>query len=1095
MAGTRPPRRTRGLALLSAAAVCSLTAGTLIPAAAAPAGREPARPVPVDDGQRLLSLAQGSGTLTGGLSTRRSGRHDVFVQLAGAGAADVAARAGRGARASVSAARDRRQEVARQAEALVSAVRGVDRSAVELFSVSNAIPGIALRVDSAGLRLLAARQDVVKVSPLTPRTLTNASAVQLTKVAKTWRSRGLTGEGVTIGVMDSGIDFTHADFGGVGTPEAYAAAKVTATDPGWRAALPGRARTKIIGGHDFVGDTYDASSEDQANTVPQPDPNPLDCNEHGTHVSGTAAGYGVSSRGNTFSGRYSRLTGDRLDRMRIGPGTAPRAGIYALKVFGCEGSTDLVIAALDRALDPDGDGDFSDHLDVVNMSLGAEFAPVDDPQNAVVDELSQHGVLTVASMGNSGDLTDAGGSPGSAVSSLAVASSVDAQQLRDGLEVHAPTAVAGVASGQTSTAYDWRGAAPVTGDVVTLSPDNADGCDPLSSADAQKVDGNIAWLEWEDNDATRRCGSAARSANVKAAGAAGVLLTSQLNLFNAGILGDPDLPVFQLTARSTERLRPAAEAGTLNVTFDGSLIGTIKDATGSIADLLSSFSSRGPHGSLGVVKPDVTAPGETITSAGMGSGDDQLTISGTSMAAPHTAGIAALVRSEHPRWSVLEVKAAVMNGAVHDVWTGESRSGHRYGPARVGSGRVDARRTTTTQVLAYSRKKDRRVSVSFRPKAVAITTPRLVRSQKVVVQNTGRTTTTATLSYDAVTTEPGISYDVSPATLEVPGRATRTVTVTMTVRPSELRRTIDPTMDTEQLDLPRQFVPDASGHLVVKPDDGKRLRVPVYGAAEPASETSTTASDGQLLIDGAGVSQGRGSERHRSLLSVLELGDRSGTLPVCTSGTLGGCTYSRSSRAGDLEYVGAGSTSEWLWFGVATRADWATVGRSLIPYVDYDVDGDGEPDFETYAEFYPDTDLLLAITVDLEADPEDALVDLQPVNFEFGDVDTNVFDSNVLLLPVSKAVLPAPDAGGRLPITYTVGTVDTAAGAELDRSAPVGYDAGTPEVQTDGPLFEDQGGTAIDYTLNGAAAATGAEALVLHLHGKPRARAEVIALP
>ena len=95
-------------------------------------------------------------------------------------------------------------------------------------------------------------------------------------------------------------------------------------------------------------------------------------------------------------------------------------------MFGCEGSTNAVIPALDWALDPNGDGDFSDHLDIVNMSLGSDYGPVDDPENAVVDELTAHGVLSVISMGNNGDLTDTGGAPGNAVSSLAVASSVDA---------------------------------------------------------------------------------------------------------------------------------------------------------------------------------------------------------------------------------------------------------------------------------------------------------------------------------------------------------------------------------------------------------------------------------------------------------------------------------------------------------------------------------------------------------------------------------------------------------------------------------------------------------------------------------------------
>ncbi len=84
------------------------------------------------------------------------------------------------------------------------------------------------------------------------------------------------------------------------------------------------------------------------------------------------------------------------------------------------------------------------------------------------------------------------------------------------------------------------------------------------------------------------------------------------------------------------------------MTFDGALQATIKDVTESITDTLSSFSSRGVHGSIGVVKPDVAAPGDTIASAGMGTGSDPLVISGTSMASPLTAGVSALVRGRAP---------------------------------------------------------------------------------------------------------------------------------------------------------------------------------------------------------------------------------------------------------------------------------------------------------------------------------------------------------------------------------------------------------------------------------------------------------------
>ena len=123
---------------------------------------------------------------------------------------------------------------------------------------------------------------------------------------------------------------------------------------------------KVLGGYDFVGDAYDAG--DPNHTTPAPDPNPLDCDGHGTHVAGIAAGYGENPNGTTFAGDYTTLPTDPTNSyaayrslFRIGPGMAPKAKLYAYKVFGCTGSTDLITAAIDRAADPNGDGNPSDH--------------------------------------------------------------------------------------------------------------------------------------------------------------------------------------------------------------------------------------------------------------------------------------------------------------------------------------------------------------------------------------------------------------------------------------------------------------------------------------------------------------------------------------------------------------------------------------------------------------------------------------------------------------------------------------------------------------------------------------------------------------
>ncbi len=237
--------------------------------------------------------------------------------------------------------------------------------------------------------------------------------------------------------------------------------------------------------------------------------------------------------------------------MKIGPGTAPKAQIFALKVFGCDGSTNVTSQALDWSLDPDGDGDFSDHLDVVNLSLGSDYGAPDDPDSLFVKKLYKTGVMPVFSAGNGGDLYDIGGSPGNTPEALTVASTRDSFVLRDGAEADGQ-----LKPGQYSQNFNgYLGYDKKLPVVKVTQAGNPDGCLPITDA----VAGKFVWLEWDDNDATRRCGSAARANNVQNAGGQGVLLSSTLNNFAAGIAGNLGIPMFQFTGDATNSIRPVAE--------------------------------------------------------------------------------------------------------------------------------------------------------------------------------------------------------------------------------------------------------------------------------------------------------------------------------------------------------------------------------------------------------------------------------------------------------------------------------------------------------------------------------------------------------
>ncbi len=168
----------------------------------------------------------------------------------------------------------------------------------------------------------------------------------------------INGAGVKIAIIDTGIDYTHADLGGCFGPGC-----------------------KVEGGYDV----YNQDSD------------PMDDHGHGTHCAGIAAGDGTLK------------------------GVAPKAKLYAYKVLssGGSGSFSDVIEGIERAVDPNRDGDFSDRADVMSLSLGGYGDP-DDAVSTAVDNAVNAGVVAVVAAGNSGPYEESIGSPGTARNALTV---------------------------------------------------------------------------------------------------------------------------------------------------------------------------------------------------------------------------------------------------------------------------------------------------------------------------------------------------------------------------------------------------------------------------------------------------------------------------------------------------------------------------------------------------------------------------------------------------------------------------------------------------------------------------------------------------
>jgi subtilisin family serine protease len=905
-----------------------------------------------------------------------------------------------------------------------------------LYQTHSVLAGVAVYTNVADIPALQRISNVEAVYPIAPKKPALSYSVLHVKAPQVWAAYGDLGANSTVAIIDTGVDYTHADLGGPGTTAAYQTALANDTvaptypDP-----------SKIVGGYDFAGDAYDP--ETPADATPAPDPNPLDCDGHGSHVAGIVAGYGETTAGATFTGNYTTLPTDTASYQalfRIGPGMAPHAQLYAYKVFGCTGSTDLIGAAIDRAEDPNQDNDMSDHVDVINMSLGSDFSSPQDGDSVLSNAASQLGISVVVAAGNGDDLYDIGGSPGNATRVIAVAASVDAYSQIDTL--HATVNGTPQAFGaQRSVAYDWATKPDLSGPVVKLTDaSNLDGCDPIS----QDLTGKVVFLEWTDDDATRRCGSAARSQNAEDAHAAGVILGEDHETFTAGITGSADIPVVQVIKSAADAIRTALNASQ-TVTVNSTSAGDFKQLVPANDDKVASFSSRGIR-EAGDLKPDVTGVGDSVFSVDVGTGNEGVSDSGTSMATPQVAGLAALVRSEHTAWNPEEVKADVMNTADQDLFTGDNHTGTKYAPNRVGSGLIDAKAALDNPVLAYVTNDPGAVSASFGPLEVAAPT---TLTKTIKLDNKSATAETYDATYDPLTTIPGVVYSVSPAQVTVGASSSATATLTLTIaNPALLTKTIDPTVDREQSSpaLPREYVADASGRVLFTPQDASlpTLRVPVYSAPRPIStmtQPSSLAMPGgpiqtaTLSLSGHGLNQGLGTTSIVSALAGFELQAKSGALPSCSGTVTSGCIHASDERAADLKYVGTTSNAPELasigdaplgcgadsqcgleYFAITTQGPWHTAVSQNEYDVLIDVDGDGIPDYDAFNARLPGTDIFVAALEDLKTED---VVDVELINDRFGDTDTALFDSDTLVMPVLSSALAGVSAGNSR-ITYGV---------------------------------------------------------------------------
>ncbi|CAO3643371.1 unnamed protein product [Cunninghamella echinulata] len=390
-----------------------------------------------------------------------------------------------------------------------------------------------------------------------------------------------TGKGIVVGILDSGIDYTHPALGG-GFGKGF----------------------KVAFGEDLVGDEYDARDP---NPIVKPGPTPLDncgaesgASGHGTHVAGIIAG-----KDKTFKG------------------VAPDATLGMWRVFGCNGSVndDIIIKALLKAYDAG--------VDVINMSLGSSSAWAYGSEVSVIEQLIKKGVTVVISAGNegaSGAFTV--GNPGVSPNAITVGSYDNARQIVYQVKVSGGLEATLNYGSDSDTKYP-------TGEVV-LGDKNIgsgkDACDPSTIPDTVK--GKYALVQ------RGACALVSKAQNVVAKGAIGVVIYNNAGDSAFGAVSDSGkIPALGIGAKDGLALTAAIKKGAVTLSFEG------KTAVAPIAsaNTVSAFSSVGATYELDL-RPNLGGVGGYIYSTlplYNGNGGFGL-MSGTSMSSPYVAGSVAL---------------------------------------------------------------------------------------------------------------------------------------------------------------------------------------------------------------------------------------------------------------------------------------------------------------------------------------------------------------------------------------------------------------------------------------------------------------------
>ena len=760
-----------------------------------------------------LAVVLGLAVLAASAVAQGTPRRNYVVQLVDAPAASYdgslgglrATRPAPGGRLNVTAAEV--QAYLRYLNGRQAAVAGAVPAAPVYYRYGAVFNGFAARLSAAELQKLAAHPGVRTITADEPRRLATHYTPQFLGLAGpqgVWArtdaaGRALQGEGVVIGHVDGGVWPENPSFSdkvdAQGRP-------VPAHEPGmvvYEPLPPGRYRGICQAGEGFsasmcnrklVGARWFSAGWDASGNVAYDTEyrSPRDAEGHGSHTLSTSGGNaGVAAPAIGVSGLS---------------GMAPRARVAAYKACYSPRTPDGQrgpgvcmpsdsIAAIEQAV--------ADGVDVLNFSVVGSQTEVLDGVEVALLNAAAAGVFVAASAGNGG--------PGNTVAHLGPWLTTVANATHD--RFTAARVVLGNGAAFEGASFQTAGlaarplvAASAAGragaDATALAQCRgaADGLAP--QLDPAKVRGKVLVCSRGGNALVDK------GANALAAGAAGMVL---LNLPG----GETDLPSV-LQALPTVHLPAEAAAAVL---AHAALPGATAEFTpgrqvpGRVAPVVAATSSRGPNkADPNVLKPDLAAPGtdilaafadvtldragrDAIVAGGVRGQPAVAMISGTSMAAPHVAGVAALLKQAHPDWSPAAIKSALMTSATPTLRHADgSADPDVWG---YGAGQLNPAGALDTRLVYDSPAADFMAYVQGRLPGADLNLASITRADVVGIGRSVRTLTNTgrgSVTYTASARLPGYSVAVSPSSLNLaPGASGRyTVTVTRTDAPIDAWR-------------------------------------------------------------------------------------------------------------------------------------------------------------------------------------------------------------------------------------------------------------------------------------------------------------------